>query len=134
LSNKRTLRKYLIASAIGIAIGIGVFAVKGGFDATERIEVLYAFCDAFFVPGILLLGFGALLFCADDGLFDMMNYGVMLCVNLVRKEEKRRAFPKTFHDYRQMKQEGRNGGFGYLLIIGGVFIALAILFLVIAEA
>ena len=134
MKSKSKLRKYLIASAIGLAIGIAVFAAKGGFDAVERIQSLYALCDACFVPGVLLMGFGALLFCADDGLFDMMNYGVMLCVNLVRKEEKRRAFPKTFHDYRQMKQEGRNGGFGYLLIIGGVFIALAILFLVIAEA
>jgi len=133
LSNKRSLRKYLIASAIGIAIGIAVFAAKGGFDAADRVQVLYAFCDACFVPGVLLMGIGALVFCADDGVFDMLSYGTMKVINLVRSEKRRSSFPKTFYDYRQMKQAGRNGGFGYLLILGGVFIALAVMFLIIAE-
>ena len=133
MSTKSKSRKYIIASAIGVAIGICVFAIKGGFDATDKILTLYALCDAFFVPGILLLGFGTLLFCADDGVFDMLTYGTMKVVNLVRSEKRRSSFPKTFYDYRVMKQEGRKGGFGYLMIIGAVFLAVAVLFLILAE-
>ncbi len=132
MSNKSRSRKYLIDVLIGIAIGIGVFAVKGGFDAADRIQILYTFCDAFFVPGVLLLGFGTLLFCADDGVFDMVSYGTMKVINLVRSEKRRSSFPKTFYDYRVMKQEGRNGGFGHLLIVGVIFLVVAVLFLLIA--
>lgn len=133
MSKKRSAKRYLIATAIGLAIAVGVFAARGGLDSTETVLVLQAFCDAFFVPGILLMGFGALLFCADDGLFDMMNYGVMKVINLTRNKKRRDAFPKTFYDYRQMKSENRKGGFGYLLILGGAFIALAVLFLILSE-
>ena len=133
MKKKRGARRYLIASAIGIAIAVGVFIARGGFEYTETVHVLQAFCDACFVPGILLMGFGALLFCADDGLFDMLNYGVMKVINLTRSEKRRNAFPKTFYDFRKMKSENRNGGFGYLLIVGGVFMALAVMFLIFSE-
>lgn len=130
---KRSAKKFLIAFAIGLAISVAVFAIRGGFDYAETVLVLQAFCDAFFVPGILLMGFGALLFCADDGVFDMMNYGVMKVINLTRSKKRRDAFPKTFYDYRQMKDEKRKGGFGYLFLVGGVFMALAVLFLILSE-
>lgn len=123
-------RKYLIASAVGLAIAAGVFAVRGGFTAGDTAVVLAAFCDAFFVPGVLLLCFGALMFVANDGVFDMLNYGVMKVVKLVQSEKKRSAFPKTFYDYRKMKSESRKGGFGYLFIVGGAYMALAVLFLI----
>lgn len=131
--SKRT-RKYLISSLIGLAIGIGVFAVRGGFEEREQVLILQAFCDACFVPGVLLLGFGALLFCANDGLFDMVNFGVLKVIKLVQSEKRRSQFPKTFYDYRQMKSETRKGGFGYLLVVGGVYMAFAVLFLILSGA
>ena len=133
MNKKRSARKFLIAFAVGMVIAVGVFAARGGLEYTDTVPVLQAFCDAFFVPGILFMGFGALLFCADDGLFDMMNYGVMKVINLSRSKKHRDAFPKSFYDYRQMKDEKRKGGFGYLFIVGGGFMALAVLFLILSE-
>lgn len=133
MNKKRSARKFLIAFAIGMVIAAGVFTARGGLEYTDTVTVLQAFCDAFFVPGILFMGFGALLFCADDGLFDMMNYGVMKVINLSRSKKHRDAFPKSFYDYRQMKDGKRKGGFGYLFIVGGVFMALAVLFLILSE-
>lgn len=126
-------RKYLITSLIGLAIGVGVFAARDGFNLREQTAILQAFCDAFFVPGILLVGYGALVFCADDGLFDMINYGVLKVIKLVQSEKRRSNFPKTFYEYRKMKSESRNSGFGYLLITGCAFIALAVVFLILSE-
>lgn len=130
---KNRARKYLITSLIGLAIGLAVFIARDGFSLRDQTGVLQAFCDAFFVPGILLASYGALVLCADDGLFDMINYGVLKVIKLVQSEKRRSNFPKTFYDYRKMKSEGRNGGFGYLLITGGAFIALAALFLILSE-
>ena len=75
----------------------------------------------------------ALVFCADDGLFDMINYGVLKVIKLVQSEKRRSNFPKTFYEYRKMKSESRNGGFGYLLITGCAFIVLAVVFLLLSE-
>ena len=133
MNKKRSAKKFLIAFAIGMVVAVGVFAARGGLEYTDTVLVLQAFCDAFFVPGILFMGFGALLFCADDGLFDMMNYGVMKVINLSRAKKHRDAFPKSFYDYRQMKEGKRKGGFGNLFIVGGIFMALAVLFLILSE-
>lgn len=126
---KRSARKYLITSLVGILIAAAVFAARGGLTAADDVAAMYALCDAFFVPGVLILGFGLLVFCADDGLFDMINYGVLKAVKIVQSEKKRSQFPKTFYDYRAMKSETRGGGFGYLIVVGAVFVAIAAVFL-----
>ena len=122
-------RSYLITSLVGLAIAVGVYAARGGFQLLEKELILTAFCDACFVLGVLLLGFGALVFCANDGLFDMINFGVLKVIKLVQSEKRRSQVPKTFFEYRKMKSETREGGFGYLFVVGGVFMALAVIFL-----
>ena len=93
-------RRLLIAMILGLAIGLGVFSSRGGFEMSNWPEIAAALCDACFVPAALLLSFGLLLFVANDGFFDMMSYGVQKVLRLVQSAEKQAAFPKTFYDYR----------------------------------
>jgi len=130
---KKSGRRTAAALLIGLAMGVGVFAVRGGFSATAWPEIASALCDACFVPSALLISVGLLLFAADGGLFDMMTYGVQKALRLVLSEEKRAMYPKTFYDYRVLKQ-GKKSGFGFLLIAGGVYLALATLFLLLSGA
>lgn len=126
-------RRLLIAMILGLAIGLGVFSSRGGFEMSNWPEIAAALCDACFVPAALLLSFGLLLFVANDGFFDMMSYGVQKVLRLVQSAEKQAAFPKTFYDYRVLKQ-GKRSEFGFLLIAGAIYLALAALFLLLSGA
>lgn len=126
---KRSWRKWLITVLIGLAIAVGVMLARDGFNAPDQAAWLSALSDACFVPGAVLCGVGLLMFVANDGFFDMINYGVLKVLKLVQSEEKRAAMPKTFYDYRVLKDANRKGGFAYILWVGLGYIALAGLFL-----
>lgn len=126
----RTGRKCLIAVLLGLAVSVAILLGEDAFNADSQQAWLRALCDAFFVPGVILCGFGLLLFVANDGFFDMINYGVLKVLKLVQREEKRAAFPKTFYEYKVMKDGSRKGGFAWLVWVGLGFIALAAVFLV----
>lgn len=123
-------RRCLIAVLLGLAVTLGVLLGSDAFNAPSQQAWLQALCDAFFVPGVILSGFGLLLFVANDGFFDMINYGVLKVLKLVQREEKRAAFPKTFYDYKVMKNGARHGGFAWLIWVGLGFIAVAAVLLI----
>ena len=122
-------RSYFIDMLIGLAIAVGVFAVKGGFSLVEWPPLAAALCDACFVPGITLLCFSALVFVSNDGLFDMLNYGVQKALQIVLTEKRRAKYPKTFYDYRKAKWETSKGAFGHLVAAGVTYMVLATVFL-----
>ena len=130
---KDSMRRVAITMAIGLVMAIGVFAARGGFEKTLWPEIAAALCDACFVPSALLISLGLLLFVANDGFFDMLTYGVQKTLRLVQSAEKQVAFPKTFYDYKLLKQ-GKRAGFGFMMIAGGVYLALAVVFLLCSGA
>jgi len=130
---KSNKAKYIAAFLVGFAAMVGILAIRDFFGLTDRAQIFAALCDACFVPGIMLVCVGALLFVASDGLFDMMSFGIHKAVRRTRRKYRQDSAPTTFYDYRTMKHEGRKGGFGFLLITGGVFMAAAVVFLLISE-
>ena len=130
--NKGGLR-LAVTLLVGLAMGTGVFAARGGFAASEWPDIAAALCDACFVPAALFISLGLLLFVSNDGLFDIMSFGVQKVLRLVQSAEKQAAFPKTFYDYRVLRQ-GKKAGFGFLLLAGAVYLALAAVFLLFSGA
>lgn len=126
---RNTCRNYLITMGIGLLIAASVTGIQGGFTATDQQALMGALCDGCFVAGALLTGAGLLVFVADDGFFDLMNYGVQKVLRLVLSEQKQAAFPKTFFEFRQIKNASRKGSTAFLLLSGLVWIALAALWL-----
>lgn len=130
---KGSRRALAITMLVGLVMGAGVFAARGGFGMAEWPAIAAALCDACFVPAAMLLCLGLLLFAANDGLFDMMTYGVQKALRIIQSEEKRSAFPKSFYDYRVLKQ-GKKSEFSFLLIAGAIYLVLAVLFLLLSGA
>jgi len=133
LKPERKRGKYIIASLVGFAVMTGVLFMRDFFSLTDPTETFAALCDACFVPGVLLAGVGALLFVADDGLFDIFAFGIQKVARLSLRKKREGTAPLTFYDYRAMKQGGRKGGFGFLLVIGGMYLIAAVVFLLLSE-
>lgn len=122
-------RSYMINMAVGFIIAAGVFAVRDGLSLTEWPLLAAALCDACFVPGIILLCFAALVFASNDGMFDMLSYGVQKALQIVLSEKRRSKYPRTFYDYRKAKWETSKGAFGHMVAAGLTYVVLAVVFL-----
>ncbi len=121
----KTYVKYLITFVVGLILALWVMISKDLF-AEERVYMIYQIlAESFSVPAVLMLGFGGLVFVSNEGMFDSLSYGLTSFMDLFRKE-KRNKF-KTFYDYKESKKD-RSMSFGYLLICGIVFVAIAIVF------
>jgi hypothetical protein len=69
-----------------------------------------------------------LLFVAGNGIFDMLNFGVMKVLSLVRSDKYRAKQPRTYYDYVSARNVNRRGGYSGLLWVGLIFLLLAAAF------
>lgn len=127
-------RSYMIEMLVGLAIAAGVFAVRDGLSISEWPLLAAVLCDACFVPGIILLCLAVLVFVSNDGMFDMLNYGVQKALQIVLSEKRRSKYPRTFYDYRKAKWETSKGAFGHLVAAGLTYMVLAVVFLFFSGA
>ena len=126
----RFWRNYAVTLLICLAMAIGIYALRGGLAAVEWEAQAALLCDACFIPAALMLCICALMFVSNDGLFDIISYGVQKMLRLVLSEKKQAAYPKTFYDYKQAKWENAKTPVLHLLAAGLTFMALAVMFLV----
>ena len=85
--------------------------------------------DAFFVPGIVMLCFGVLVFATNGGTFDMLAFGVIKMFDLFKKDLTKVKY-RTFYDYRKAQNEKKRS-FLHLIIIGAGFLIVGVVFLIV---
>ena len=105
-----TPRSVLIPAGIGLAVGIAVFAARGGFGAGTEEELWLAICDGLTVPGLMLTCMGLLHAVSGQGAFDGVSFTARKAFSQVFSEKRREAMPRTYYDYvteRRKKQERR---------------------------
>ena len=110
-------RGYFVGFLFTAALAAWYLLSRGFADAAGR-EKWRLLCDALASPGVLLLCAGALAFCRRQGALDGLGYGL------------RRLLPgqrESFGDYAARKRAARAGGYGYLLVTGGVSTLLSLL-------
>lgn len=118
------MKKYIIAAGVGGILAAVVLAIQGYGNAASTAERYRILCDAFTVPGLVLILTGILSWVAGEGLFDGLSYGIRsLFRGFTRWEHIR------YGDYIQGKQETwQPGGYGALLLTGGGFLLPAVAF------
>ena len=123
---KSKLPRYLAAVTVGIAIA-GLVLYNYGFFAMDTAVLRFrCLSDAFTIPGVLLLAVGCLIWISQQGMFDFLSYTGKVIVDKFRPH----AESVRYGDYVLEKNENRKtGGFGFLLITGAAFIAIALLFM-----
>ena len=128
---KKKLLQYGICGLVGALMAYFVMDSEGLFLTwgASRENTLTILCDAFFVPGIFLVMLGCLLWIANTGFFDSLGYAVRTAAHLLipfRKVER-----KTFYDYKEEKAEKRGKTPAFIGIVGGFYLLLSAVFLVI---
>ncbi len=121
--------KYIVTTIIGLAAAFAIMCYKGIFYVSGAADAMQILSDAFLVPGVFIMGVGLIVVAANGGTFDMLGYAVRMIFDGLKRDLKNRKY-KDFAEYREARKD-RKIGYGYLLITGAAFIALAVLFLLI---
>ena len=116
---------YLITIVLGLAGVAGLVFSRDITAQTQMADVMHILCDGFFVVGVVLTGFGALIFVSNEGAFDMMVFGLQSFWDLFRKERKLKNV--TYYDY-QCARAQKKLRFSFILICGLAFLAGAVIF------
>ena len=123
----RNWLKYVITTCVGLVFA-ALIMFPSVFKQETTSDVYKILVNAFFVPGILIFGFGLLVLASNGGTFDMLVYGTKKFADLFRKPHNRKI-TDTFYDYRRAKQE-HPGEFGYMILTGLGFIIVSLILLV----
>ncbi len=119
--------QYLIVSVISLAIVFCVLLMQNAFTHSGDL-LLKDLCNAFFVPGVLVLGLGLLVWSTNGGTFDMLAFGVIKLFDLFKKDLTKVKY-RTFYDYRKAQQE-KERSFSTYVVVGAVLIVISIVFLI----
>ena len=111
--------KYIILTVISFLIVIIYHSINNSWTLIDGN------CNGFFIAGATMILFGALDVCVNFGALDIFSY---MFVNHKKEEN------KTFYDYCETKKEKRKKtrlSFLPYIIVGGVFIIVSIILLII---
>ncbi len=115
--------KYLITMLSG-ALGVYlIISSKDLFAQTELVKIFHILCDAFFSVGVIMTGFGLLIFTCNEGIFDGLVYGVSSFFSMFRRNHERKYH--TYYDYKESKAD-RNLSFGYMVLCGLFYLTVGI--------
>lgn len=126
-------RKDLIVSAVcGLMFVLFVFYGSADQDFT----IVHRLCNGCFVAGMMMGGAGVILYCASKGAFDLFGYSAREGLNLIMPifgsnpltaEGKR----ESYYDYCMRKREEPKKPIGHLLIVGGGYLVISGILLII---
>lgn len=123
---KRVL-PYLVTTLVGAAIVVTIILAQRIWSAETSADTMRILCDAFFVAGVVIGGVGLLIFASNGGVFYMLAYGFIRFFDLFRRNINDRKY-KDFYEYKESKKDKKRG-FGFMLVVGLAFIAIAGAFL-----
>jgi len=84
---------------------------------------LFGYCNGFFISGGSLLCIGVLVFCSNQGAFDIFSY-------LVRRKKLDSGAHEDLYQYSTRKKEERSktsDSFVPYLFIGGIYLVIAVI-------
>jgi len=124
-------RKLLIYVLCGLIITISLLFVRGAFNASTAKDTLRLVCDAFFLPGAMLILSGALIWSLDNGVADGITYSFKKIFDLRKRayeEEK-----ETYSEYKEKKHKNK-GSVIEFFISGCCYLIVATALLIIYNS
>jgi predicted MFS family arabinose efflux permease len=123
-----TILKYGISTVIAVLL-IWAYLAERDLAGAAQKEQYKMLCDAFFIPGMLFLMVACLVWASSKGAMDGLAF---LGSNLLRAlvPGGRLRTPQKYYDYIQERQARRKtvSSFLFLFVVGGVCMAVAVVF------
>lgn len=124
---KGNLLKYGISALVCGGL-VWFYVAQRNFAAQELMEKYRILCDAFTVPGLLLLMFGLLLVISNEGAFDGIGYALSVAWKALIPGGRTKM--EKYFDYVERRRSKKVKGIGFLFVVGGVCMAAALVFMV----
>lgn len=127
---RSNLTKYGITLAIGLAISYVFIVLRidvqdlPAADPEQRYLVL---CDAFTVPGLLMLFFGLMFSLSRQGALDGVGYVAVNALKMLIPGGARKM--ERYGEYRERRKANRAKGFGFLYVCAILNLAVAAVFM-----
>ena len=123
---KVKLIKYGVTTGICLVMAIGLLISRDFFNLTQ-LDQIRCLCDAFFVPGILCVFGGAIIWLANEGTLDGITYVLSYAFHALLPGSWNKR--ESYKDYLERKKDSRISGYGFLFLVGGVFLLISFVFL-----
>ena len=119
------VRKYLIDTAIGVAIAFIACVSPGIFKAESTVDTIRILCDGFFAAAMLLLAAGGLQWTYNGGVMDGLGFSFKMAFSRIRGDFE--SSHMTFSEYRE-RREKKSSTPAYLLLAGASHLVIALIF------
>ena len=130
-SLKKNLIKYGISVGISLLLAYVYIASRvdlRNLSQVAPVDLYLIICDAFTVPGLLLLMSGLLMSISNMGALDGLSYvtgnGFKMLIPGPGKK------PESFREFLERRREKRIRGYGFLYITGLGCTAISLIFMV----
>ena len=135
MSNKyrviSTVMKYGISAVLVLVLAYTFVAFRvetlSDLALLSDVELYRMLCDAFTIPGMLFLMAGLLMTVSNAGALDGVGYVVSNAVKMLIPGKA--AKMERYKEYLDRKRENRPKGYGFLYVVGGATMAVAMVFL-----
>jgi len=124
------LRNNLLKYGISILVGLLATAAYLGnnpLNGQSTKDVYRVLSDAFSIPGLLAVLGGALMWVSANGALDGISY--ILSYVVTRFIPFKRDSVGSYRDYVNEKEGKRPKGYGFLFLVGLIFLAVSVVFL-----
>ena len=126
----KQLKSLLIKSGTALVLGLGIalaFYNSRNGESLDLVEQYRVLCDAFTIPGLMMILVGLLLWLSGLGALDAIGYLFRYVVQAFVP-----GVTKVAHylDYVEEQREKRAKGYGFLFVAGGILMVVAIVYLV----
>ena len=118
---KAEILKYVICALFTGLMVWGFLALREDLQTLPLVERYRILCDAFTVPGVLLLCVGGLSWASSHGALDGLGY--VLHVTVKGLIPGKRSEILRYKDYVEERRDKESIGFSFLLISGAVVLA-----------
>lgn len=123
-THKAFLVAFFVSWAITSLLAAGVALIDYTIlkDTSDRALWIHIFADALGVAGLLGICVFGLTYVASRGAFDMLSYSVqLLFLNIFRPKYRKEKFPKTFYDYKVLKDDAERKPLYAMLIPASLY-------------
>lgn len=124
--DKTSIIKYAVTMLVGAGFAVTTMYSRGLFSEISPQARAMDMSDGFFVAAVILIGFGAILWIATTGFFDIFGYAVRyalhLFVPMLYKDD-----GKKYYEYHMEKEEKRGKPQYFILICGAVYLIAAVI-------